>query len=559
MTATPADLQLLIRDKSRALLRANAMERAGEVALSAKVFADVAIIEEAIAQKLRGLGNSDWYINAISAASCWAKARDFGRARENLCIVLREEPKRDFNEELLWFLSNPQVERLLSLSASEPSSLPVRSLTLPTVIPRVHLLSIGIDYYSDDRIPSLEFAARDAEYIRDAWSSFSVGGLVACLIDRFATRESIGRELRTLQQTARPEDHILVHFCGHGFTARSGKRYFVTSDTDLDHPEKSAISVSELNLAFKAMSARQKILIFDSSFSGRGEKVDLDYRQRTRKSVESIWKGFVDCGVAVLAACHSGQTALESTQLRHGLMSNYLLEWLTSTQDRLSTTLSLRALHKYVVEMVCDRAQLEFGRDQRPFLQAQLADDVVPTKLGASFERWRSELRRQEAELEVAGVLSQPRVKEEDLREILVRHQESFADDPYSHVVVSPILVSDESRQLAPDLILAGGPSGRTLLVGIVSMQGGIDPTLVRGRAKLLEACRRYLQIQSNREVFEYHYRVPIGEIGLTMIVPGEPKTPLKGVRVLTYSDILQRMRQPILALPAPVETNDDT
>jgi len=123
-----ASLHSKIVEKSRLILEANRLKRLGNHWFAKKCFEQAAQQEEEIGAELKALGNADWYVNFLSAASSWLHSGNSERACENFLIVLREIPDITINEDIVWLLSSPLARERLS-ARYDPASQPQTSFT----------------------------------------------------------------------------------------------------------------------------------------------------------------------------------------------------------------------------------------------------------------------------------------------------------------------------------------------------------------------------------------------------------------------------------------------
>ncbi len=78
-------------DKSNKMIRAWMLEEQGDIDTALSLYAEVAMMEEQIAEYSLSIGlrKKSW-INAISAAGCWAKAGDLSRALQGYETLLQD-------------------------------------------------------------------------------------------------------------------------------------------------------------------------------------------------------------------------------------------------------------------------------------------------------------------------------------------------------------------------------------------------------------------------------------------------------------------------------------
>lgn len=177
-----------------------------------------------------------------------------------------------------------------SLTARADTVLPnqrrVRVAVLPEIQRKVAVL-IGIDRYTDARIPALQNAGNDAQAVA-ATLERSLG--YETLVLRDASRAEILRTLNRLALQLEPQDSVIIYYAGHGERVDStGQGYWQPADADASRPE-TWISNHDIGRLMRLMPARQVALVSDSCFSGsllgeeriRGVQAGGDPRQLMR-------------------------------------------------------------------------------------------------------------------------------------------------------------------------------------------------------------------------------------------------------------------------------------
>ena len=137
---------------------------------------------------------------------------------------------------------------------------------------RVHIVSVGIDHYDDDRIQQLHFAGSDAarflKTLQDkAGTSVEIVSQTL-LRDADASRDAILVKLNETIAKAEPGDSILLFIAGHGVQDTATKTYYLaTSATRVDNIENTSLRWSDLSNALA--KARSRIAVFlDTCNSG---------------------------------------------------------------------------------------------------------------------------------------------------------------------------------------------------------------------------------------------------------------------------------------------------
>lgn len=159
----------------------------------------------------------------------------------------------------------------------------------PTPLPsRVHTkyaLIVGIGHFKDPHIPTLQFAAKDAQDLAAVLKDPRYGRFppdnVTLLTDDMATREKILDELQKILLKAQEDDLVFVYVSSHGSPQQTerglgGVGYIVTSDASLDRIWLDALEYESFSRQVSLLKARRKVVFLDTCFSGQiprpGEK-----------------------------------------------------------------------------------------------------------------------------------------------------------------------------------------------------------------------------------------------------------------------------------------------
>lgn len=154
----------------------------------------------------------------------------------------------------------PIAEPLPSFAAKRR----VKAATLPQIERKVAVL-IGIDDYTDARIPKLANAAGDARALGELLGSL-LGYETVVLAN--AGKAQIIRTLNTLAATLGAKDSIVVYYAGHGqLVSGTGLGYWQVGDADASDA-KSWLSNADIGKLISRLGASQVALVSDSCFSG---------------------------------------------------------------------------------------------------------------------------------------------------------------------------------------------------------------------------------------------------------------------------------------------------
>src|SRR5689334_10415536 len=140
---------------------------------------------------------------------------------------------------------------------------------------------IGINQYSDPKIPNLRFARADAEAVYQVLVDPEIGRFkpdnVTMLVDDQATERNIRSALATqLPKKAGKDATVVIYYAGHGapvIEPRSKstdgmEKYLVPHDAVADDLRSSGISMDAVQQYFSWLDASQVICFLDSCYSG---------------------------------------------------------------------------------------------------------------------------------------------------------------------------------------------------------------------------------------------------------------------------------------------------
>ena len=233
---------------------------------------------------------------------------------------------------------------------------------------KVFAVVVGVSAYN--HMPVLRYTDDDAYRFYAFLKSVEGGALpdaqVKVMIDEEATRENILNTLSETFEMAGPNDLVMLYFSGHGL-----KGSFLPIDFD---GFNNKITHEELTEIFGKCKAKYKFLIADACHSGsifamRGadenEETIASYYQTLAKSVS---------GTALLMSSKGEETSLESSGLRQGVFSHFLIRGLKGEADlNADKIISIQELYDYIYNNV--RAYT--GNRQSPILKGTYDPDMT--------------------------------------------------------------------------------------------------------------------------------------------------------------------------------------
>lgn len=232
---------------------------------------------------------------------------------------------------------------------------------------------IGIDRHLDERVPDLTGAARDAVALHALFADTLPDGDIALLTDTQATAEAI-REIvtRTLGAVG-PEDDVVLTFAGHG----TRDHRLVAHDTTIDDYDTTTVPMALLAEQFRASRARTILCVLDCCFSG-GAAARVFADTPASRDVSLTVHALAGEGRVLITASRIDEAAYEHPRRRHGLLTDALIEVLSSTEAAAAgaTTISLASSMDEVLSRVRAEAAA-IGCTQTPQFLGQISGGLT--------------------------------------------------------------------------------------------------------------------------------------------------------------------------------------
>lgn len=197
---------------------------------------------------------------------------------------------------------------------------------------KVHALVIGISTYT--HMPVLKYSDDDAYRMYAFLKSPEGGALrddnIRMLIDEEATRKNIKSAMTELFMNAGPDDLVLMYYSGHGL-----KDCFLPIDFDRYN---NKLFHDEINEILKQSPAKYKLCIADACHSGglamKGGSPDNEYSDE--QVINTYYNNLArsDAGTALILSSKLEEISLESSGLRQGVFSHFLIRGLEGEADR---------------------------------------------------------------------------------------------------------------------------------------------------------------------------------------------------------------------------------
>lgn len=207
---------------------------------------------------------------------------------------------------------------------------------------KIYAVVIGVSSYN--HMPALRYTDDDAYRMYAFLKSPEGGSLpdaqISVLIDEEATKANITSTMRNVYGKAGPNDLILLYFSGHGL-----KGSFLPIDYD---GFNNKLGHEEINQILADSPAKYKFCIADACHSGslfaaRGAS-DLNTLETYYATLAQA-----EAGTALLMSSKSDETSLESSGLRQGVFSHFLIRGLKGEADENGDKIvSITELYDYI-------------------------------------------------------------------------------------------------------------------------------------------------------------------------------------------------------------------
>ncbi len=210
---------------------------------------------------------------------------------------------------------------------------------------KVWAVVIGVSTYS--HMPVLRYTDDDAYRIYAFLKSPEGGALdddnIRILIDEDATKENIRKAMTETFMKAGPNDLVMLYFSGHGLQGSFLPIDFDGFNNKLFHDEITNI--------LKMSPAKYKLLIADACHSGGLLAVKGSIENILSSYYTSLAKS--DAGTALIMSSKSDETSLESSGLRQGVFSHFLIRGLKGEADTNSNSVvTVTELFEYIYHNV---------------------------------------------------------------------------------------------------------------------------------------------------------------------------------------------------------------
>lgn len=181
---------------------------------------------------------------------------------------------------------------------------------------------------------SLRFPESDARALYRIFLSPHGGNIppenIKLLLGEAATKLEVTEALsKWLAGMAQPADTVFIYFSGHGYLDEAGQGYLITYDTVRSDIPHTAVPLTLLRGALRAIRATTKVVLIDACHSGALNETSAATERLRRNLLE------IDGNTISIASSTAGQNALEggTADDRHTLFGQFLISGLDGYAD----------------------------------------------------------------------------------------------------------------------------------------------------------------------------------------------------------------------------------
>lgn len=277
------------------------------------------------------------------------------------------------------------VQTTSNLSVDIENDIPTTPMDRPDAVAVV----VGIRNYSSEGVPDVEYARRDARFMRK-YLIETLGFREENILPRNPDGRMTYAELRTLIQQKLPgyvkkgTSEVFVYYSGHGApsTGKDRHAYLIPSDTDPNLVSKAnAYRLNQFYEDLGELGAESTTVVLDACFTGQDRSGDMLLRQASplTLSVENPLLAMENA--TGFFASGPKQVANWYPEKKHGMFTYFFLKGLRGNADLDNDRkVTIGEMRRYLTDEetgVPYRSRRVHQREQVPQVQTSDASDVL--------------------------------------------------------------------------------------------------------------------------------------------------------------------------------------
>ncbi|MFT2014405.1 DEAD/DEAH box helicase [Streptomyces sp. 796.1] len=194
-------------------------------------------------------------------------------------------------------------------------------------------LFIGVDNYESPSFRQLNYAKQDARVLRALFLD-NFDGNASLVLDDAATKDRLLTELGQLAVESTSDDVVVISFSGHGTRTHE----LATWDAHPDDLATTALGLEDLVDRIGVIRASVLLVVLDCCFAGAAFTKVLRQPEGAASrgpghAAAHVLNRVSGKGRVILAASAADQQAYERPELRHGVLTYYLIQALLGHRD----------------------------------------------------------------------------------------------------------------------------------------------------------------------------------------------------------------------------------
>lgn len=280
---------------------------------------------------------------------------------------LKKRNKKEIDTTITITLSDGenQIETsITNVNGTESYRMPlmVNYVPLKETAEKVYFVGIGIDQFAQKE-QNLQWSVKDISDLAVALKAKYGNSIqIDTLFNQRVTLANV-KALKKKLQASNVNAKVIIAYSGHGLLSSDYDYYLSTYAVDFDNPAKNGLPYDELENLLDQIPARKKLMLIDACHSGEVDKEELlKYKNAEQQLAANLTKGakgvkilntsskkagmrtslelmqqlFANVGkstgATVISAAAGTQFALEKSDLKNGVFSYSILEFMKQNQ-----------------------------------------------------------------------------------------------------------------------------------------------------------------------------------------------------------------------------------
>lgn len=203
---------------------------------------------------------------------------------------------------------------------------------------------IGLERYPSEQVPDVEYAYRDASFVRK-YLTRALGYREENILPRNPARRMTSGQMKTVFQQQLPSyvregSEVFVYYSGHGAPSDDGEHaYLVPSDADPNYVgEANSYRLDRFREDLTRVAENKNLssltVVLDACFSGQNKQGDMMIREASPLTLSAENPLLLQENATVFTAGTSDQVANWYPDMKHGMFTYFFLKALQGEADQ---------------------------------------------------------------------------------------------------------------------------------------------------------------------------------------------------------------------------------